>query len=155
MRRNFLIVAAICLGLQILGGIISIAFSMPAQVAFGGDLTNPTHATPVLVAKELLSKGTALAPPLILTVVYSILLFFAQKKGALGVIGTVLLSIVGILFTFATMGEYVNPNRFPHMPGPLFLANLLINNVFTIGIAILGITTIIKHFLQKNKSINF
>jgi hypothetical protein len=151
-NKYFIRFAAICLGLQILGAVVSIAFSMPAQVVFGGSVLPPNDATPGLVAQEFLSKGTALAPPLLLTVIFAAFLYLALRKGALGVIGTILLIIIGILFTLATSGEYINPYRFPHMPGPIFLVNLVINNIFTTGISILGIIKLISQLLQKGKN---
>jgi hypothetical protein len=154
-NKYFIRFAAICLGLQILGAVVSIAFSMPAQVVFGGSVLLPTNATPGLVAQEFLTKGTALAPPLLLTVIFCACLYLSMRKGALRVVGIILLIIIGILFTFATSGEYINPDRFPQMPGPIFLVNLVINNIFTIGISILGIFTLISQTLQKEKNKTF
>lgn len=148
-KKYFIMTAAICLGLQLLGAIISILFSMPAQVVFGGSVLSPSEATPALVAQEFVSKGTALAPPLLLTVIYTVLFFLAKRKGLAGVTGTILLTIIGILFTFATLGEYTNLDRFSHMPAPLFFINLIINNFFTVGISIMGIITLTSQFTKK------
>jgi hypothetical protein len=154
-KKYFIMSAAICLGLQLLGALISILFSMPAQVVFGGAVLSPTEATPPLVAQEFVSKGTALAPPLLLTVIYSVIFLLAKRNGLAGITGTTLLTIIGVLFTFATLGEYTNLDRFPHMPAPIFLVNLLINNIFTVGIALMGILTLTSQFINftKKKSI--
>jgi hypothetical protein len=155
-KKYFIITAAICLGLQLLGALISILFSMPAQVVFEGPVLAPSEATPALVAQEFVTKGTALAPPLLLTVVYSVIFLLAKRNGPAGVTGTLLLTIIGVLFTFATLGEYTNLDRFPHMPGSIFLINLLINNIFTVGIAVMGIITLTSQLIHftKKKSVD-
>lgn len=145
----FLKVAGICFGLQIVGAIVSIIFSMPAQVVLGGAALDPQDATPALVAQELLSKGTALAPPLLLTVLFGIILFLAHRKRVLGVIGTILLILIGILFTMATTGEYTNPNRYPNMPGAIYVFLLFLNSTFIIGTSLTGVLSLI---FQRNVS---
>ncbi|MFP3122597.1 hypothetical protein OH784_07435 [Ectobacillus funiculus] len=153
-KKYFVVAASICLGSQIFGALISILFSMPAQVVFWGAILDPADATPSLVAKEFLSKGTALAPPLLLTLLYILFFVFSLRKGILGIIGTVLLVVMGILFTFATRGEYTNPTRFPHMPALIFLVILIINNIFTMLISILGVLTFISKIPFNRKSIS-
>ncbi|WP_210479193.1 hypothetical protein [Naasia sp. SYSU D00948] len=139
LRRAFLSVSLLCLILQVVGALLSIALAMPAQVAFGDAPTPPSAATPGLVAQEFLSKGTALAPPLAPMVAFAVFLLLATRARALGVIGTVLLVLLGILFTAATIGEYPEPDRFVGMPAAAYLALLLLNQVVVAGVVILGI----------------
>jgi hypothetical protein len=153
-KNLFLKVAAICFALQFVGAIISIVFSMPAQVVFGGTALDPQDATPALVAQELLSKGTALAPPLFLTVLFGIMLFLASRKRVLGVIGTILLILVGFLFTMATTGEYANPNRYPNMPGAIYVFLLLLNSTFIIGTSLTGVLSLVfRRNVSKEKTL--
>jgi len=141
-RKYFLAAALICFALQIVGAAISIGMALPAQATMGNVPLSPAEASPMLVLKDFVANGTALAPPLMLMVIFGLLIFVASRKGKLSVVGTLLLTILGILFTFATLGEYVNPDRFANMSGSLYLMMLIINQASIAGVIILGIAAI-------------
>ncbi|WP_210509199.1 hypothetical protein [Naasia sp. SYSU D00057] len=143
-KRLFLSVALLSLVLQVVDALLSIAFALPAQVAFGDRPTAPADATPALVAEEFLTKGTALAPPLALMIAFAVFLLLASRKRIVGVIGTVLLVALSVLFTAATIGEYANPDRFPGFPGGVYLALLIVNSLVIAGVIVLGIASLVR-----------
>jgi uncharacterized membrane protein YGL010W len=149
-KKYFLTASLICLALQAIGVITSIVFAMPAQVAFGDNLLSPEDATSAIVAKEFLTQGTALAPPLMLMIVFGLLLLAARRTGRWGTVGTTLLALIGLLFTFATLGEYVNPDRFPLIAGEIYMTMLLINQASITAVTVLGVMTLVT---QIRKSI--
>lgn len=96
-RRRFLLVCGLLLVLMVVGAVVSIAAGWPAQ--FGG------QGDPDDVASEFLSRGTALAPPLVPLLLFAIFVALARRGdrwGTAGVTGTMLLSIV---FIIGSLGE--------------------------------------------------
>jgi len=149
-KKYFMAASLLCFALQIAGAAISIEMSLPAQAAMGNVPLSPAEATPLLVLKDFVNHGTALAPPLMLMIVFGLLCFIAKRNGKVGMAGTLLLTILGILFTFATIGEYANPDRFANMPGPLYLAMLAINQASIAAVSLLGIATMAMQRVRKS-----
>lgn len=143
-KKGFLIASLACLFLQMAGAVISISLAMPAQVIIDHSILSPNDASQAIVAKEFILSGTALAPPGTMMIVFALFLFIASRRGVLGVAGTILLSLQGILFTFATMGEHVNPDRFPLMPGPIYTMLLSLNQASLVAVSALGILTLVS-----------
>jgi hypothetical protein len=148
-KKTFIVSAFVCLSLQIIGAVISIAFAMPAQVVFGDSVLSPDNATTAIVAKEYVSSGTALAPPVILTVVFTLFFLMARRNKAWGIIGTALLSLIGVLFTFATMGEHANPDRFPLVSGEIYTTLLLLNQASSVAVPVFGILLLVSQTVQR------
>ncbi|RAP73435.1 hypothetical protein [Paenibacillus montanisoli] len=151
-KKSFLTASLICLALQVIGVIISIVFAMPAQVAFGDQLLSPADATSATVAKAFLTNGTALAPPLMLMIIFALLLVAATRSGKWGTLGTFLLSLLGLLFTLATLGEYANPERFTLVSGNVYVALLLVNQASIAAVTILGALTLITQIRKGVRS---
>jgi len=153
-RKYFLVAALICFTLQIVGAALSIGMALPAQATMGNVALSPTEASPMLVLKDFFTHGTALAPPLLLMTLFGLLCLIARLKGKPGVAGTLLLIILSLLFTFATLGEYANPDRFANMPGPVYLAMLILNQASIAAVILLGIAAIAVRRVRKS-SVNF
>ncbi|KRF05549.1 hypothetical protein ASG89_20705 [Paenibacillus sp. Soil766] len=151
-KKSFITASVVCLALQIIGVIISIVLAMPAQVAFGDQLLSPTDATSATVAKAFLTNGTALAPPLMLMIIFALLLLAARRIGKWGTFGTALLSLLGLLFTFATLGEYNNPDRFTLVSGNVYVTLLLVNQASITAVTVLGVLTLITQIRKGVRS---
>lgn len=152
-KKYFMYASLICWALQIAGAVISIGLSMPAQATMGNLPLSPADASPMLVLQDFVFNGTALAPPLTLVIIFGLLCLLASRKGAAGTVGMLLLAILGILFTFAALGEYAQPDRFPHMPGFLYIALLLINQISITAVTVLGPAAVVAQriFMQAAK----
>lgn len=83
--------------LMVLGGIVSIAAGWPAQFGGGGDPNN--------VAGEALTRGTAFSPPLVPLLVFAVALAGSLRHGVVGVVATVLLILVSVVFIIGGLGE--------------------------------------------------
>jgi hypothetical protein len=68
----------------------------------------------------------------------------ARRNKALGILGTALLSVIGVLFTFATMGEHTNPDRFPLVSGEIYTMLLILNQASSVAVSVLGILLLVS-----------
>lgn len=79
------------------GTLVAVTQGWPAQFGGGG---NPDD-----VAGEAVTRGTALSPPLAPVIVFVVALVLARRRGALGIVGTVLLILVSLAFVVGGLGE--------------------------------------------------
>ncbi|HEY8590070.1 MAG TPA: hypothetical protein VIL55_11020 [Naasia sp.] len=150
-KRGLLIAGLVSLAMQVVGAAISIGAALPAQVAFGDTLLDPADATPALVAQEFLTKGTALAPPVFLTIAFAVMLFLATRRRAAGVVGAVLLTVLSVLFTVATLGEYANPDRFPDFSSTAYLLLLILNQITITATILFGVAAVVAAFRNRTR----
>lgn len=87
--------AAALLLLQIVFAVISIAANWPSQFGYVGRDA----------ADEFVTKGTAVAPPLVPMLAFAAAIALASRSGPWGTAGVVALALLSILFIIGSLGE--------------------------------------------------
>jgi hypothetical protein len=103
--------------LMLVGTVVAVIQGWPAQFGGGG---NPDD-----VGGEALTRGTALSPPLAPMVAFAVALVLSVRGGIVGVVGTVLLILVSLLFVVGGLGEAFAPSTADVPRGVLALSGLL------------------------------
>lgn len=95
--RRLLVTGTLLLAVMLIGSVVAIAAGWPAQFGGGGE--------PDDVAREALTRGTALSPPLAPVVLFVAALAASLRRGAVGLVGAVLLIVVSAVFVLGALGE--------------------------------------------------
>jgi hypothetical protein len=81
--------------------LLAIVAGWPAQFGGPGD--------PDAVAAEFLTRGTALSPPAVPLALFAGAALLSRRGGAAGVVATVVLMLLGVVFVVGGLGEAVAP----------------------------------------------
>jgi len=142
-RRRFLLVCGLLLLLMVIGSVVSIAAGWPAQ--FGG------RGDPNEVASEFLSRGTALAPPLVPLVLFVIFVAVARRGdrwGTAAVIGTMLLSII---FIIGSLGEAFADST-PDVPRAALVISGVVGTLLPAAVLVTGSALLRARAQEKRTS---
>jgi hypothetical protein len=115
---------------MVVGAIVSIAAGWPAQ--FGGE------GDPDAVASEFLTRGTALAPPLIPLLLFVLCAFGARRDDRLGTIATIGAVLLAVAFVIGSLGEAFAPET-PDVPRAALLASGVIGALFSLAVIVTGL----------------
>jgi hypothetical protein len=111
------LVSVTLLVLMLVGTVVAVIQGWPAQFGGGGNRDD--------VGGEALTRGTALSPPLAPVVAFVVALVLSVRGGIVGVVGTVLLILVSLLFVVGGLGEAFAPPTADVPRGVLALSGLL------------------------------
>jgi len=87
--------------LLLVATLLAIVAGWPAQFGGPGD--------PDDVAAEFLTRGTALSPPALPLALFAGAALLARRRGAAGVVATVVLMLLGVVFVVGGLGEAAAP----------------------------------------------
>ena len=87
--------------LLLVATMLAIVAGWPAQFGGPGD--------PDDVAAEFLTRGTALSPPALPLALFAGAALLARRRGAAGVVATVVLMLLGVVFVVGGLGEAAAP----------------------------------------------
>lgn len=124
-KPRFLLVSTIYLAYFLIGAAISVGARWPAQ--FGG------QGDPNSVAIEFVTRGTALAAPLPLVVVFGGLILLARRRDRWERIGIVGIMGLSILFLIGSIGEAFAPPT-PDVPRSILMASGVIGMLMSISL---------------------
>lgn len=129
-RQRFLTSCTVLFAVMVVGVIISIGAGWPAQ--FGG------QGDPDAVASEFLTRGTALAPPLIPLVLFALFAFGAQRDDRWGTIATIGAVLLAVVFVIGSLGEAF-ASETPDVPRAALLASGVIGALLSLTVIATGV----------------
>lgn len=122
--------------------LVSILAGWPAQFGGAGD--------PQRVGAEFLTRGTAIAPPLVPLLILGGAAFLVRKGRRWRTIGAVVLLLLGVVFVIAGLGEAFAPS-----PATAPRAVLLVGGVIAAGggvvLAGLSVATLIATYRRRSQ----
>ena len=138
-QKRFFWLSLAVLGVFVLGLVISVVAKWPAQFGGAGD--------PDAVATEFLSRGTALAPPLVPFILLGLAAVLATRADPWGTLGIALGTLLAIAFTIGSFGEALAaPSK--HVP----TAALVAVGVIGTGLGVLLFLVGVHALLERRKS---
>lgn len=128
-RQRFLMSCTVLVVVMVVGAIVSIAAGWPAQ--FGG------QGDPEAVASEFLTRGTALAPPLIPLVLFALCAFGARRDGRWTMVATIGAVLLAVVFVIGSLGEAF-ASETPDVPRAALLASGVIGALLSLTVIATG-----------------
>lgn len=128
--KRLALAAGLLLAWIVVGSAVAIAAAWPAQFGGAGDASN--------VAAEALTRGTALSPPAVPTVVFAVGLVLALRRGVAGTVGTVLLMLLAAIFIVGGLGEAFAPAT-PDVPRPVLVLSGVVAAVLGAAVIVAGV----------------
>lgn len=129
-RRRFLMSCTVLVVVMVVGAIVSIAAGWPAQ--FGGE------GDPDAVATEFLTRGTALASPLIPLLLFALCTFGARRDDRWALIATIGAVLLAVVFVIGSLGEAF-ASATPDVPRAALLASGAIGAVLSLTVIATGL----------------
>ena len=129
-RQRFLTSCTVLLVVMVVGAIVSIVAGWPAQ--FGGE------GDPDAVASEFLTRGTALAPPLIPLLLFALCAFGARRDDRWAMIATIGAVLLAVVFVIGSLGEaFASPT--PDVPRAALLTSGVIGALLSLSVIATGV----------------
>ena len=141
--RRLVSVAGLLFVVWSLGTVVCVAAGWPAQ--FGGP------GNPNKVAREFLSRGTVLSPPLwvmVGLVVFALLVRSRRRWGTLGAVGLCLLAALTFV---GSMGEALAPAT-PHVPRAVLVLSGVLGVVLCPALLYFGIAEVRARVLARRQT---
>lgn len=103
----------------------------------------PAHFAGILngsdVVKDLFTIGTALSPPFLMPVCQLVLTVCVLRRGTVGMVGVIGLTILGVCYTFGQLGESILVQSFTSAPiEPIRIVVLVANILFPLMMVLFG-----------------
>jgi hypothetical protein len=131
--RTLSTVAPIIFGLIVVLALLSIIGRWPHQ--FGG------HGDPDHIIQELLTSGTATAPPLPMLIVFGVVAWTVRRTDRWGVAARILLIPLAVLMAVGAIGEAAAPAS-PDVPRLVQLGNGVFGVVTAALLAVLAVASL-------------
>lgn len=129
-RQRFLRSCLVLIVVMVVGALISIAAGWPAQFGGKGD--------PDSVASEFLTRGTALAPPLIPLLLFALCTFGAQRDDRWAMIATVGAVLLAVVFVIGSLGEAL-ASETPDVPRPALVVSGVLGALLSLTVIVAGL----------------